>query len=344
MHNPESIERSLMQNSVSVKLVQAILEAAAHCGLESKHILSDLKLAPSCLEDVDGRISHEHFCALWQVIMLRSPSSCIGLLMATSAKPKTWDVLGYAMHSSAYLGEAFERLVRYSRLRHTGAEFTFEVQGDVARITMAIPSTVLPPNDAMGEWVGANFVLLSRRLTGLDLVPLQMGFQHSKPKDLSAYHHFFRSPLAFDQPVNEMRLDAALIQYPLVQADPSLSCILDRHAEELLARLPQSEGLLDSVHRLMSQGLRGGDPSLKAITQQLGYAPRTLQRKLDEAGTSYHKLLDEMRRELSIYYLREAQIAVSEVAFLLGFSETSAFHRAFRRWMGVSPSKFRRSA
>uniref|UniRef100_B8HZ47 Transcriptional regulator, AraC family n=1 Tax=Cyanothece sp. (strain PCC 7425 / ATCC 29141) TaxID=395961 RepID=B8HZ47_CYAP4 len=333
-----------MQNSVSVKLVQAILEAAAHCGLDVNDLLTALRLAPGCLEDVDGRIPHEQFCALWQLITQRSKSGCIGLQMATAAKPKTWDVLGYAMHSSANLGEAFERLVRYSRLRHTGAEFTFEVRRDIARITMAIPNTLLPPNDAMGEWVGANFVLLSRRLTGLDIVPLQMGFQHPKPEDVSAYHRLFRSPLAFDHPVNEMRLDAALIQNPLAQADPGLSSILDRHAEELLARLPQSESLLDSVNRLLSQALRGGDPSLVAIAQQLGYTPRTLQRKLQEAGTSYHSLLDEMRRELSIYYLREAQIAISEIAFLLGFSETSAFHRAFRRWMGVSPGDFRRSA
>lgn len=333
-----------MQNSVSVQLVQAILEAAAHCGLNADDLLAALKLAPSCLADIDGRISHERFCALWQLITQRSQSSSIGLQMAVVAKPKNWDVLGYAMYSSASLGEAFKRLVRYSRLRHTGAEFSFEVQADAARMTMAIPSTAVPPNSAMGEWVGANFVLLSRQLTGLDLAPLQMGFQHPEPTDLAAYHHLFRSPLAFNQPVNEMRLDTALIQRPLTQADPGLSGILDRHAEELLARLPQSESLLDSVHRLISQGLRGGDPSLTAIAQQLGYAPRTLQRKLEEAGTSYHTLLDEMRRELSIYYLREKHIAVSEVAFLLGFSETSAFHRAFRRWTGVSPGEFRRTA
>jgi AraC-like DNA-binding protein len=95
------------------------------------------------------------------------------------------------------------------------------------------------------------------------------------------------------------------------------------------------------VRQILSQGLRGGDPSLTAIAKQLGYAPRTLQRKLQEAGTSYHTLLDEMRQELSFYYLRDAQIAVSEVAFLLGFSETSAFHRAFKRWTGTSPGEFR---
>lgn len=346
-HRPESIEPhplQNLQNSVSVKLVQAVLEAAAHCGLNADALMDSLKLAPSCLADVDGRISHERFCALWQAITQRSPDVGVGLQMAAAAKPKTWDVLGYAMHSSANLGEAFERLVRYSRLRHTGVEFTFEQHGDVARIAMAIPSTPLPPNSAMGEWVGANFVLVSRQLTGLDLVPLQMGFQHPQPADLSAYHRLFRSALAFEQPVNEMRLDAALLQHPLAQADPGLSSILDRHANELLARLPQSESWLDGVNRLLSQALRGGDPSLGAIAQQLGYAPRTLQRKLEEAGTSYHTLLDDRRQELAIYYLREKQIAVSEVAFLLGFSETSAFHRAFRRWTGVSPGEFRRSA
>ena len=230
------------------------------------------------------------------------------------------------------------------RLNHPGGCYTFNVQDGVARLTMAIPHDTLPLDSTFCEWIGAHLVLISRRLTGLDLVPLMMGFQHSKPSDLSAYNRLFRAPLQFDQPVNEMRLDARFLQHPLVQADLGLCTVLDHYAEELLAKLPHSESFLDTVRRIMSQGLRGGDPSLTAIAKQLGYAPRTLQRKLQEAGTSYHTLLDDMRRELSIYYLKDAQIAVSEIAFLLGFSETSAFHRAFRRWMGISPGEFRHRA
>jgi AraC-like DNA-binding protein len=333
-----------MPNTVAIKLVQGILDAASNCGLDSKELLTAIQLDPVCLETVDERISHEQFCALWQEITRRAPHRSIGLQMAEALRLKSWDVLGYAMNSSANLEEAFERLARYSRLRHTGAEFTFKIQGGVARLAMATAPTAFPPNFAFCEWIGAHFVLISRRLTGLDLVPLMMGFQHSQAGDLSAYDRLFRAPLEFDRPVNEMRLDARFLQHPLVQADLGLCTVLDHYAEELLAKLPKSESLLDTVRRIISQGLRGGDPSLTAIAQQLGYAPRTLQRKLQEAGTSYYTLLDEMRRELSIYYLREGQIAVSEVAFLLGFSETSAFHRAFRRWMGVSPGEFRRSA
>jgi AraC-like DNA-binding protein len=330
-----------MPNTVAIKLVQSVLDAASNCGLSAEELLRAIHLDPAGLEEVDKRIPHEQFCALWQEITRRASHSSIGLQMAEAFRVKSWDVLGYAMNSSANLEEAFERLVRYSRLRHTGVEFTFNGQDGVARLTMAIPHDPLPLNSAFCEWIGTHFVLISRRLTGLDLVPLMMGFQHSKPDDLSAYDRLFRAPLQFDQPVNEMRLDAKFLQYPLVQADLGLSAVLDRYAEELLAKLPKSESFLDTVRQILSQGLRGGDPSLTAIAKQLGYAPRTLQRKLQEAGTSYHTLLDEMRQELSFYYLRDAQIAVSEVAFLLGFSETSAFHRAFKRWTGTSPGEFR---
>jgi hypothetical protein len=222
-----------MPNTVAIKLVQSVLDAASNCGLSAEELLRAIHLDPAGLEEVDKRIPHEQFCALWQEITRRASHSSIGLQMAEAFRVKSWDVLGYAMNSSANLEEAFERLVRYSRLRHTGVEFTFNVQDGVARLTMAIPHDPLPLNSAFCEWIGTHFVLISRRLTGLDLVPLMMGFQHSKPDDLSAYDRLFRAPLQFDQPVNEMRLDAKFLQYPLVQADLGLSAVLDRYAEEL---------------------------------------------------------------------------------------------------------------
>lgn len=331
-----------MSNTVSIKLVEGILDAAINCDLRREDLLTAINLDPVYLDDVDSRISHEQFCALWQAISHQSSRCSIGLHMAEAVKLKTWDVLGYAMNSSANLGEAFARLVRYSRLRHTGVEFTFQVQDGAARLTMAIPSSAMPPSQAMCEWIGAQFVLVSRRLTGLQLVPLQMGFQHPQPADLTTYKRLFGSPLAFEQPRNEMVLAVALTQQPLVQSDPGLCAVLDHYADELLARLPATQSFLDTVRRALSQALRGGDPSLAVIAQRLGYAPRTLQRKLQEEGTSYYAVLDEMRRELALYYLQEAKISVSEVAFLLGFSETSAFHRAFKRWLDISPGEFRR--
>ncbi|MDF5729485.1 MAG: AraC family transcriptional regulator [Rhizonema sp. PD38] len=128
-----------------------------------------------------------------------------------------------------------------------------------------------------------------------------------------------------------------------MKSDPGLGRILDRYIEVLLAKLPQSGSFIDSVCREISRELRGGNLEVEAITKRLGFVSRTLQRKLKEAGTSYQELLDETRQSLSTHYLQEQHITVSEVAFLLGFSEASAFSRAFKRWTGTTPGEFRRT-
>lgn len=97
------------------------------------------------------------------------------------------------------------------------------------------------------------------------------------------------------------------------------------------------------MRSIITSEFRGGDPSLERVADQLGLTPRTLQRKLHEMGTSHNELLDQMRRQLAMRYLREREMAICEVAYLLGFSESSSFHRAFKRWTGVTPKEFRKS-
>ena len=117
--------------------------------------------------------------------------------------------------------------------------------------------------------------------------------------------------------------------------------ILDRYAAALLAKLPKPESFIECVTQLIAEELHKSEPGIEAISSRLGYAPRTLQRKLKEVGTSYQELLDKTRSQFAIQYLQEEQIAISEIACLLGFSEASAFHRAFKRWTGLSPGEFR---
>ena len=109
----------------------------------------------------------------------------------------------------------------------------------------------------------------------------------------------------------------------------------------MLAKYPPRDSLVDRVQSIITNEFRGGDPSLDRIADQLGLTPRTLQRKLHELGTSHNELLDHMRRQLAMRYLREPEMAICEVAYLLGFSESSSFHRAFKRWTGVTPKEYR---
>jgi AraC-like DNA-binding protein len=332
-----------MHYTVWVKFVQGILNAAEKANLKVEALLNAIGLDSSILQDTDARISHEKFNALWREMTQSSGEEAIGLRIAQLVEPAAFDVVGYAVSSSPTLGEALSRIERYSRLVHEGEKWTLETNGKVARITYTVLGVHIPLPGALCQCVLASIILFSRRLTGLDVVPLRVGFQHQQPEDVSAYRHLFRAPLEFEQPVNFIILDAALLDQPLLKSDPGLCAVLDRYITQLLAKLPHNETIVDSVRREISEGLRGGDPGLEAIALRLSIAPRTLQRKLKEAGTSQQELLDEMRRELSIHYLQERQMAVYEVAFLLGFSETSAFHRAFKRWTGTTPGEFRRT-
>ncbi|XGV97784.1 MAG: AraC family transcriptional regulator [Leptolyngbya sp. BL-A-14] len=330
-----------MQNVVSVKLIQGILKAAALYGLNVENIMAAADMAPEVLDDVEARVSHELYRNLWQTIASQSRDPFVGLHLAEFIRPATLDVLGYMICYSANLAEAIERVAQYSRLMHSGCVIRFTVQEQVARLTMSFRAEYSAIHQVYEQWVLAGMTLLYRRSTGVDIVPLKVGFQHSEPIDRSPYQALFQSPLEFGQPEKVLELDAALLELPLLSADPTLSAILDKCAEKAMAALPNSDSLADQVRQALVANLRSGNASIEAVAERVQFSPRTLQRKLKEEGTSYRDLLDEVRRELSIHYLREEQIAIAEIAFLLGFSSTSAFYRAFKRWMGISPGEFR---
>jgi AraC-like DNA-binding protein len=129
----------------------------------------------------------------------------------------------------------------------------------------------------------------------------------------------------------------------VVGADVTLGGYLDQLATELLRGLPDPDSFRDRVRRAMWSELSDGPPALTTTAANLAVSPRTLQRRLREEGTSFGQLLDELRREFALRLLRDRKLAVYEVAFLLGYAEPSTFHRAFRRWTGLSPLRFRRS-
>ncbi|MDF5733451.1 MAG: helix-turn-helix transcriptional regulator, partial [Rhizonema sp. PD38] len=126
------------------------------------------------------------------------------------------------------------------------------------------------------------------------------------------------------------------------QAEPGLCAVLKRYGEDLLKRFPRATAFLDKVRGVIIEELGKGNVGSQRVSTRLSIVPRTLQRQLREAGTSYREVLDEIRRELSVYYLRNSDMAICEVAFLLAFSETSSFNHAFKRWYNLSPTEFRR--
>ena len=164
-------------------------------------------------------------------------------------------------------------------------------------------------------------------------------FTRSEPSDRSEYDRVIGPRCHFEASANALVGPLDTQDAPLPGADPALHRLLVKQADDALARLPERRGLADAARRAIATALPHGDPGADAVAESLGVSARTLRRRLEAEGTGYKQLLDEVRGEMAKRALREG-LGPNEVAFLVGFSDASAFHKAFRRWTGQTPSEF----
>ena len=329
--------------TILVKSVNKIIDAVKSEGVEPEELYRAVNFDPALLNDPDNRIPFSQFVAFYEQGARLTGDDAFGLHIGERAEPELFDVLGYVVVHSPTFGEAINRLIRYHSIWSDGAFYDFDVSGSQARLTYEYADGLIDARRHDCEMTLSILVSFARRGTGVDWTPHEVSFRHSKPNSIVEHQRIFRSQIYFDKPVNELIFDSSLLALPMMKADPGLCVILDRHAQELLSRRPRADDLTNQVRQLLSEALNvGDDPRIEIISQKLGVSVRTLQRKLKEEGRSHQDLLDEMRSELSRRYLQEPKLAICEVAYLLGFSEPSAFHRAFRRWTGITPKEFRR--
>jgi len=327
--------------TVQAKAVEKIVNAAAAHDVQPQNLYNAVNLDPSVLLDPDNRIPFAQLVALYEKAAELTGDNNFGLHLGQSINPTAFDVVGYCALNSPTLGAAFTRVARYHSIWTDGALFTLETSNDTSAIVYSYADTSINDHRQDAEMTLATVTALCRNIASSDFAPTTVEFQHDAPSDTSEHVKLFRCPIEFRASSNKLTFPSSFLSLPIAKADASLCAVLDRHAEELLAKFPPRDSLVDQVRSIIASELRGGDPSLERVADELSLTPRTLQRKLQEFGTSHNELLDHMRRQLAMRYLREREMAICEVAYLLGFSESSSFHRAFKRWTGATPKEFR---
>jgi AraC-like DNA-binding protein len=197
----------------------------------------------------------------------------------------------------------------------------------------------MPP--AFTDMIAAMWSLRTRHVTGGPPPVLEVCLPRSPPSDLGEHRRLLGGPFRWEGPSVRFTFDAALLDVPMRGADQTLGVVLDRHLEEQAAQLPAGDDLLTSIRGALAEDLADGAPDLDHVARRLAMSRRTLQRALRREGTSFQRLVDDTRREVALARLRDPRLTLSELAFLVGFSELSAFDRAFRRWTGQSPRAYR---
>ncbi|MBN1210232.1 MAG: AraC family transcriptional regulator [Myxococcaceae bacterium] len=298
---------------------------------------------PSLLEVLDARVPHALLVDLWEQVPRRLNDAALGLHLAQTVPPGTFDLVEYCMRNSADLAACYQKLTRWQRLLHDAASYHLEREGDVARIAhRPTPSLTVPPH-AIG-FILAKLLMIGQNLTGVAFSPRSVSLTYARPSDDTEHRRVFGAAVRFSQPEAHLEFDRALLDLPIRGTDPQLAAVLDRYAQHRLAELPQAVELVDELGQRIRQALRGTVPDAATLARQMGMSTRTLSRRLHERGLTYQEVVDEARRELALRHLLNKDLKVIEVAFLLGFSEVSTFYRAFRRWTGTTPAAYRRES
>lgn len=310
-------------------------------GVDTAPLCAEADFDPATCEDADARVPLATLHAMWEGVLRRIPQREIPLVGAQRYVPGDYGLVGFVCMNSATLGEAFAQLARFLRLWTDDPGVVLRADG---RLEVVYRTTFA---DRLGlrcstEATLAEILHGARLLTQMALAPQEVCFAHAAPPDIAPFEVFFGAPVRFAQRSTHMRFSAQQVAAPLPRADPQLGAFL---RELAAAALPgegrAEEGLVDQVRREIGEALRTGLPTLEQLAGRLATSERTLRRRLGEHGWSFRALLDATRMDLARSYVGERGMPLAEVAFLLGFSEPSAFHRAFKRWTGVTPRAFR---
>ena len=327
--------------TIQAKSIEKIINFAMRHGARANDLYEAIGLNPSVLDDPDNRIPFAQLVELYEKAADLTGDKDFGLHLGENIDPKLFDVVGYSALNSATLGEAFARVARYHSIWTDGASFKVEISEPTSAIIYRYLDESIVNHRQDSEMTLAIVATLCRNVCDPNWSPSAVEFRHAAPDDVSAHVRLFRCQVTFNAPVDKLIFGSSSLLLPIARADPGLVKMLDRHAEELLAKFPPRDTVIDNARTIISRELNGGNPSLERVAAQLGLTERTLQRKLHELGTSHNDLVEQIRRELAMRYLREPEMAICEVAYLTGFSEPSSFHRAFKRWTGVTPREFR---
>ena len=290
----------------------------------------------------------ETFVALrrWQALLQRAreldpgPKATFTLRLARGIAPRHFGIVGFAALASSTLAEALQRLERHHRA-------IYDV--NLAQVRPCAEGLCIEwgvergrPGALVDETAIAALLQLTREFTGRPVRALAVDFVNPRPADVRPYEDFFGGPVRFGQPSTRVVLATRDLALPLRGADAALLALLDAQAERLLQDVAAVTGPVAVWRQALVGLIRSGRTQLADLADCLQMSPRSLQRRLAEHGHSFQTLLGQTRQQLAEAYLRDASVELAEVALLLGYSEQSAFTRAFRQWTGQAPLQWRR--
>ncbi|MCY1501119.1 putative HTH-type transcriptional regulator [compost metagenome] len=328
----------MRERTIASHFVRAALRGATRQGVDRVPILRAAGIQPALLDEPRARVAPEQFARLLQVLWETLDDEYMGLGQQPS-KRGTFAMMCHAIIHCRTLEKALVRGTLFYGLFPDGPRIQLERDGEFARLTVD-DATLQDPDHFLVESLLVIWHRLGSWLIGQRIRLEEATFSYDEPAHASEYELLFPTARQFSAPRTSLRFHARYLAMPLLQDERTLRHFLERSPADLLARPDGGDSLTSQIRRLLGRDCRTW-PDLEAVAQQLHTSPQTLRRHLREEGSSFQELKDHLRRDLAIYHLGRNELPIQDIAEQLGFSEPSAFHRAFKKWTGLTPGAYR---
>lgn len=329
------------RRTISIRRVVKLLQGAARSGVSIPDLLDQCGIPRKLLDDPTATVERDTLIHLMLLIMQQTQDEFLGFGQGRKSKPGTFSMMAHAVINCPNLGAAIERGIRFYDLFELSMSTRVERDGETALLVVEADERL----DFREIIIEASLFIWLRFmswLVGKAIEPTEVMLDYADNQEGEAQRFLLDCPIHYQQPRNQIRFRADVLDLPLVQNELSLSRFLKDTLKQLFTGDLHNVGLPAQIRGIISEQYGNSFPDFSEICSRLEMTPQTLRRRLKEANTSYQEIKDAIRKDASVYYLSKPELSIDEIALLMGFSEASSFHRAFKKWTGKTPSSFRK--
>lgn len=344
MQVPKDRSKRRTRNKATKSLLRigatiGVPEVLSTLGVDPSEILAEAGIDLSLFDSPNNQISYLARGRMMAHCASRTRCPHFGLLVGQRAGLDGFGLVGLLAKHSPDVETALHSLSRFMHLHVRGANVNLAMDSNLALLEYQIYQKRAQGNDQVGAGAVAVAFNILRELCGSDWTPVEIRFAHRKPLDVSPFENFFQAPLHFDTRQYAVAFHSSWLNQPIPGTSPELLRLLQQEINKL--ELRQEANFLDQLRSLLRTTLATGHSSADQVAELLSMNRRTLNRHLNSAGTNFRVVADEIRFEISRQLLEDSSMEISQIASFLGYSNASAFTRAFRRWSSTTPANWR---
>jgi len=333
-----------MDNTILALHLKPLLLYVNSKGFDSNDLLSAVEIDPSIFDSTRSRLTYDEVDRLYYQASLMTNDDNLGLHLGEHYTVESLSVIGQIIMNCSTVREIHEKLDVYGDILRKGDGSSI-CEDENCLVTIEYFTEYRHPTSEKQfiDCMISVWITIMSRLTGTRIQPIEVRLKHKAPQDTSEYRRILQAPVLFEQSMNSVIVERSYLDLPILYPNSELLNLLEEHAMRILNEIQDDKPFTKKTSQFIISKLPDEVPNITTAAKEFTMSLRNFQRKLKNENTTYRNIVDQVYKSIAITHLKNEDISISEIAFLLGFSDNSSFHRSFKRLMGLTPAEYRSS-